>query len=346
MARTSLTDQLVELRGRYTGETPSQCVPAVRAVTAELSAPHRLLLVDVLRGRPRTVPADLRHLLLPDAATPAQRELEAGLLLAASHAAGPLALRPPVDVSRPAHAIWSVEPEQAPRHTLTVHIHDHALGPLLLGLLPRAGRDRVEGLPGLRHRHRARCVELWLVGTDAKAVLAGVSRRSWDAALTLAADLLAQRGARPDWLDQRFPDRLGAPERAHLGQHGRVPGPVHLGSAMFRRAGLLRSAPWATAWADADTWLVEWPGGPSLVDAVDALLHPVVGLPGAFRHGAIDGDSVHLVDQLTLDRLLLRTLPPAEGASAGTAHWPEEFFRPWRTWAETTGHSMGAGETV
>jgi hypothetical protein len=344
MARTSLTDQLVDLRGRYTGETPSQCAPAVRAVTAALSVAQRSLLVDVLRGRPRAVPADLCRLLLPDAATHAQRELEAGLLLAVSQAAGPLALRPPVDVSRPAHALWSVEPEQAPRHTITLHVHDHALGPLLLGLLPRLARDRVEGLPGLRYRHHARCAELWLVGTDARAVLAGVSRRSWDAAVTLAEDLLAQRGVRPRWLWQRRPDRLSAEECAQIDEHGRVPGPVRLGSAMLRRGALFRSAAWVTAWASDDTWLVEWPGGPSLPEAVTALLHPIVGLPGAFRHGTIDGDSLQLVDQLSMAKLLLRSMPPPAGAdgvpSRGTS-WPDDFFRPWRVWAETTGRAAG-----
>ncbi|SHF10125.1 hypothetical protein [Streptoalloteichus hindustanus] len=336
MSRTSLTQQLVDLRRRYTGETSSQVVPAVRAVTETLDVERRDLLVNLLRGNPVAVPVDLRRALFPEAGA-AQRELEAGLALAAANAGGPLALRPPVSVARPAHAIRSVELEKAPHHTLTLHLHEHALGPLLLGLLPSAQDGELSGLAGLRHRQHPRCVELFLLGADAKVVLAGVSARTWHAGVVFVEEWLALRGITPQWLWQQSPERLTSAERSHVDSGERVAGPADLGSAVLRRSPLWNSASWLTQWAAQDLWLVEWPAGPAQREIVDALLHPLFGLPGSFRHEETGPDSGSLVSQESAGRLMVRTVnQPAATPEVPAHEWPDDFFRPWRRWSELT----------
>lgn len=337
MSRTSLTNQLARLRSKYTGETASQVIPAIKQVTRALAGDQRDLLADILRGRPADPPTELRQALFPAALTHPQRELETAVLAAATRAASHLQLRPPVDVSRPAHALRAVEPERAPRHRLILHPHHHGLGPLLLELLPRAGTERVEGLPGLRYRQHARCVELFLLGTDASVILAGVSRKIWHAAVTFGGNWLALRESTPQWLWQQYPGTLSGTEKSHVDTHGRVAGSAYLGSALLRRYGLLHGAAWVTMWASDKVLLLEWPGTPAPTDVSADLLHPIYGLGGMLHQDHPSPDSVRLIGEEQWGELLLRTvLPPGVSGRFEPAHWPEDFFAPWRIFAEMT----------
>jgi hypothetical protein len=265
MARSSLTEQLVDLRRSYTGENLTQVVPAVKAVLHDLPGEHRERVVDALRGK-----ADVRGLFLPDAQGDDQRVLECVVLKAGLDAAGHLQLRPPASMLRPAHAFRTVEPAERPR----VHLTEHALGPLLYELLPRHDESWVAGVAGLRVTHHPRSVELRLVGLDAAVHLAGVDERAWADGLKYVHNLLEGRGMRGVFID----GPLTAVERDHLDE---TPYPTGVGSAVLRRYRLFGAAPWVRALARGDQWWVEWPAGLGVPKIADRLLHPVFGLPGS-----------------------------------------------------------------
>jgi hypothetical protein len=310
VSRTSLTDQIVDLRRTYTGENLTQAVAAVRPLLQRLSADQRGLLTDTLRGG-SAVPDGLRRALLPDVTFAAQQELEAGLLRAACDTASYLHLRPP---AVPAHAFSTVEPHDWPR----LHVAERALGPLLYELLPRVEVGQLMGLPGLRHRRHPRAVELYLADApDARAVLSGVDAAAWDEAMRYVRGLHDFRG-----LDTRLigDEPLGGLER----ESSRVVGPVALGSALLRRVHLFAGAPWLRSWAQGDQWWLEWPGEPRQVAVADRLIHPVFGLPGHFET-SIGAETISLVGQVTLS--LRGVLAPAAEFSERLKDfdWPAEF---------------------
>ncbi|PRY42326.1 hypothetical protein [Umezawaea tangerina] len=272
MSRTSLTDQLVDLRRDYTGENLTQAVPAVKAVLADCTADDRDRIVETLRGRAELA-APLREALLPPAPSTAQQELEAALLRVASDAASHLQLRPPASMLRPAHAFRAVEPFATPR----LHLADHALGPVLYELLPRLEDDWVAGMAGLRVVHHPRAVELTVLDSDARAILTGVDTTSWDVGMAYVHQLLADRT-----LPSTFATGpLTTAEHDHLTDHGHTPGPAAVGSALLRRTNLFTRAPWLRSWSQGHQWWLEWPQGPGLVHTTDKLLHPIFGLPNA-----------------------------------------------------------------
>lgn len=265
MARSSLTEQLVDLRRTYTGENLTQAVPAVKAVLHDLPDDRRERVVDALRGK-----ADVRGLFLPDAPEDDQRVLECVVLRAGLDAAGHLQLRPPASMLRPAHAFRAVEP--GPR--LRVHLTEHALGPLLYELLPRHDESWVAGVPGLRVLHHPRSVELRLVGLDAAVHLAGVDERAWAEGMKYVRTLLRGRNLGGTFID----GPLTPAERDHLAE---TPYPTGVGSAVLRRYHLFAEAPWVRALPQGDRWWVEWPASLGVPKVADRLLHPVFGLPGA-----------------------------------------------------------------
>ncbi|KAA2254038.1 hypothetical protein F0L68_30970 [Solihabitans fulvus] len=341
MARTSLTEQLVDLRGRYTGENPSQATPAIRPVVADLGDVRRNALVDALRadsGHRPVLPPELRRALFPEATSVAQQELELGLLRAVSSSASHLQLGSGDGRERPTQLLRSVELERAPFHTLTLHPHEVALGPLLLELLPRVVFDELNGVPGLRHRQFDRCVELYLVDTEpaARVVLAGVGRRAWHAATTFADLWLRERHTPARWIGLDQPGELTSLERSRIAAEGRVPGPAALGSAVFRRSLLLGRAGWLTAWAQGAKLIVEWPAGPSLVEVADLLAHPVFGLPEAFEQLDAGPDSISFVELDGVGELFLRTVQaPTQSFSdsLNQFRWRPEYTA-WRAWED------------
>ncbi|HWO60988.1 MAG TPA: hypothetical protein VNO31_13260 [Umezawaea sp.] len=315
MSRTSLTDQLVDLRRVYTGENLSQAVPAIKAALAAFTADDRDRVVDALRGRAE-LPERLRLELLPEALSTPQRELESALLRVASDAAAHLQLRPPASMLRPAHAFRAVEPFAVPR----VHLADHALGPLLYELLPRLEETWVAGLAGLRVRRHPRAVELHVLDDpDARIVLAGVDAAAWDTAMKYVNRLLADRDLASTFAE----GDLTGPERAHLAEHGRTPGPAGLGSSLLRRVHLFAKAPWLRSWSQGDQWWLEWPGGLGLVWVADRLSDGVFGLPDAVE---VPSSAGGLGLAVGADQLFLREVDgpdPANEEALAAFEWPD-----------------------
>lgn len=313
MSRSSLTDQLVDLRRGCTGENLSQAVPAVRAVLHGLPGDRRERVVAALRGE-----ADVRGLFLPEPATDAQRSLECLVFQAATDAGAHLQLRPPASMVRPAHAFRSVEPHEVPR----LHLAEHALGPLLFELLPRHEDVWVAGVAGLRVRRHPRSVELRLVGVEAAVLLAGVDEQAWQTGMAYVRRLIKGRG-----LADRFAEGpLSPAERDQLAE---FPRPSGLGSALLRRYGLFTRAPWLRSWSQGDAWWLEWPESLGVPRVADWLRHPVVGVPRLVETpGAAGG--LRLTNGW--HELGLREVPPPDPAheeALAAVEWPEGVTGWW-----------------
>ncbi|WP_158851974.1 hypothetical protein [Saccharothrix deserti] len=318
MARSSLTEQLVDLRRTYTGENLTQAVPAVKAVLHDLPDDRRERVVDALRGK-----ADVRGLFLPDAQDDDQRALECVVLQAGLDAAGHLQLRPPASMLRPAHAFRTVEPA---RH-LRLHLTEHALGPLLYELLPRHDESWVAGAPGLRVVHHPRSVELRLVGLDATvnppAVhLAGVDERVWADGMKYVRNLLKGRNLGGTFID----GPLTAVERDHLEE---TPRPTGVGSAVLRRYHLFSAAPWVRALAQGDRWWVEWPASLGVPAVADRLLHPVFGLPGSVEIPSAAGGLGLSTGWYDLFLREVEGPDPANEPALAAFEWPEGVTGWW-----------------
>lgn len=266
MARLSSTDQLADLRRTYTGENLSQAVPAVRA------------------GE-----------LLPDAATAAQQQLEAKVLVAGCTAASMLQLMPPASIIRPAHAFKTVEPGE----TLKPHLNDRALGPLLFELLPRTEAGHGMGVAGLRHQQYRRSAEL--TTGAAGVVLVGVDEHAWDLGMRYVRWMHEFRGV-------EYTDGGGNDEDT---------AEAATGSALLRRVHLWHDASWLRALPMGTAWFVEWPGGPAEDEIREKLAHPECGTSReiTLRRTEVPAEDV---DQA------MRTYPwPEEFVSAVTAAEPD-----------------------
>lgn len=314
MSRTSLTDQLVDLRRVYTGENLTQAVPAVKAALRTFSADERDQVVDALRGR-APLAERLSTALLPEALSGHQRDLEAALVKIASDATAHLQLRPPASMLRPSHPFRAVEPHAVPR----LHLADFALGPLLFELLPRVQDGWVTGVAGIRTCRHPRSVEIYPVDQpDARVVLAGVDSAVWEEGLRYVRQLMADRGL----TGQFAAGELTEPEREHLAAHGRVAGPTLLGSALLRRGHLFARTPWVRSWSQGNHWWLEWPEGLGVVWVTDRLAHPVFGLPGAVETPSTAGGLGLAVGP---DALYLREVVPPNPdheEALGAYDWP------------------------
>lgn len=306
MARSSLTDQLVDLRRTYTGENTSQAAPAVKAVLHGLDRDRRDRVAAALRGE-----ADVRGLFLPDAEGEDQRTLECVLLVAGLDAASHLQLKPPASMLRPAHAFRAVEPLPQPR----LHLTEHALGPLLYELLPRRDGDWVAGVPGLRVTRYPRSVELRLIGLGAAVRLAGVDERAWVEGMRYVHTLLEGRGLRGDFLD----GPLTPAERAHLDE---TPYPTGAGSGVLRRYHLFAAAPWVRVAGRGGQWWVEWPASLGVTRVADRLLHPVFGLPDAVETPGAAGELGISTDWYDLYLREVDPPNPAHEPALAAMEWP------------------------
>ncbi|MBB4964291.1 hypothetical protein [Saccharothrix violaceirubra] len=305
MARSSLTDRLVDLRRGYTGENLSQAVPAVRAA----------LHADDVRRR---VAAALdgvgtaRGLVLPDAEDDAQRALECVVFQAGTDAGAHLQLRPPASMLRPAHAFRAAEPGPLSR----LHLTGYALGPLLFELLPREEDGWLAGVPGLRTRQHPRSLELVLLDTEASVVFAGVDARRFAEGMDYVRTLMTGRGLTGVFVD----GPLSAAERDHLAE---FPRPTGLGSALLRRPHLFADTPWVRSWSQGDTWWVEWPESVGVTGVVDRLLDPVFGFANVREVPGVAG-GLGLSDGWR--ELFLRVVDgpdPAHEEALAAADWPE-----------------------
>lgn len=313
MARSSLTEQLVDLRRSYTGENLTQAVPAVKAVLHDLPDDRRERVVDAVHGK-----ADVRGLFLPDAEHDDQRALECVLLKAGLDAAGHLQLRPPASMLRPAHAFRTVEPFAHPR----VHLTEHALGPLLYELLPRHDESWVAGVPGLRVTHHPRSVELRLIGLDAAVHLAGVDERAWAEGMRYVRNLLRGRRMGGEFID----GPLTPVERDHLDEASY---PTGVGSAVLRRYHLFSAAPWVRALAQGDRWWIEWPTSLGVPKVADRLLHPVFGLPGAVEVPSAGGGLGLSTGWYDLYLREVEAPNPEHEPALAATEWPEGVTGWW-----------------
>ncbi|ANZ38645.1 hypothetical protein BBK82_23865 [Lentzea guizhouensis] len=267
MARLSITDQLADLRRTYTGENLSQAVPAVRD------------------GEP-----------LPDAATEAQQQLEAKVLLAACTAASVVQLMPPASITTPTHVFRTVEPGDV----VKLHLAPRALGPLLFELLPRTEGGYGMGVAGLTHRQHRRSAEL--TAGDASVVLIGVDQDAWDQGMRYVRWMHEFRGV-------EYTDGGGVEDEVAK---------AATGSALLRRVHLWHDACWLRALPLGNGWFVEWPGGPSESDIRAKLADPRFGT----RHDiSLQRSEAPAED---VDRAM-RTYPwPEEFVSAVTAGEPDQ----------------------
>ncbi|MBB5955934.1 hypothetical protein FHS29_002515 [Saccharothrix tamanrassetensis] len=313
MARSSLTEQLVDLRRTYTGENLSQAVPAVKSVLYELPDDRRERVVDALNGR-----ADVRGLFLPDAPSDDQRTLECVILQVATDASAHLQLRPPASMLRPAHVFAAVEPTDTPR----LHLAEHALGPLLYELLPRHEERWVAGVAGLRVERHPRSVELRLLDLDASVVLSNVDEAAWSTAMHYVHTLLRGRDLRGQFID----GPLGAAEREHLAE---FPRPTGLGSAVLRRYHLFTAAPWLRSLSQRDEWWLEWPASLGVPAVTDRLLHPVFGLPNAVETPSPTGGLGLTTGWYDLYLREVDPPDPAKEEALGAVEWPEGVTGWW-----------------
>jgi hypothetical protein len=343
MSSTSLVDRLASLRRQYTGEPNTSAVAAVRPVLQRLGRADRDLIVDALRARyaDKTIhPAwshrplsELGALLLPDAASISQQELECGLFDAMSYAVDPLHSRPPASLTRPALILHHLTITTA--GDLAVVIDEPALGPLLAELLPVVD-DELRGLPGLRYRQHRRHGELYLLDAApaARIVLTNVTGMVMREAL----EYVSAATNRPveQVRNVLTACELSAAEHDDLQRHGRTIGEPALGSATLRRVSALGRPLWISTWSTGAR-RVQWPAGRSPAEVAQRLTHPLLGLPGTYATQRYDGGQVALLDVAAgrHDRrrdLLLR------GEPAPTAE-PDEglpsFHSPaWQRWAQ------------
>ncbi|CCH33951.1 hypothetical protein ABZ816_09015 [Actinosynnema sp. NPDC047251] len=313
MSRSSLTEQLVDLRRAYTGENLSQATPAVKHVLHNLPEDRRERVVDALAGR-----ADVRGLLLPDAPTDDQRTLECVVLQSATEASSHLQLKPPASMLRPAHVFASVEPADTPR----LHLAEHALGPLLYEVLPRDEDRWVAGVAGLRVERHPRSIELRLLDLDASVIVSGVDDDAWDAGMAYVKNLLKGRDLRGPFIE----GPLSAAEREHLAEFPRRTG---LGSAVLRRYHLFTRAPWLRSLPQDDKWWLEWPESIGVAPIADRLLHPVFGLPNAVETPSPAGGLGLTTGWY--DLYLRETDPPdpTKEDALGALEWPEGVTGWW-----------------
>ncbi|CAL9376651.1 hypothetical protein SUDANB95_00971 [Actinosynnema sp. ALI-1.44] len=313
MSRSSLTEQLVDLRRGYTGENLSQAVPAVKSVLHALPDDRRQRVVDALRGG-----ADVRGLFLPDAPTDDQRSLECVLLQTATDAASHLQLRPPASMLRPAHVFAAVQPGD----TVRLHLTEHALGPFLYELLPRREDRWVAGVPGLRVTRHPRSVELRLLDLDASAILSGVDDAAWAVGMKYVHTLLKGRDLHGPFIE----GPLTAVEEEHLEQH---PRPNGLGSAVLRRYHLFTTAPWLRSLPRGDEWWLEWPQSLGVTTVADRLLHPVFGVPGATEVPSATGGLGMGTGWYDLYLREVEPPDPAGEEALGDFEWPEGVTGWW-----------------
>src|SRR5215469_2918281 len=82
--RLSLTRRLAVERRRFTRETMSALMPAVVQALAPVDADVRRRLAAALDNLDAPIPSDVHGIVLPDATTPEQRALEAGIFRVAA----------------------------------------------------------------------------------------------------------------------------------------------------------------------------------------------------------------------------------------------------------------------
>jgi hypothetical protein len=277
--RLSLHRRLVALRRTYTGEYDSTVMPAAHAILHKLDTAQREHLWTMLDSQygtrllgapePLADPA-IRAMVVPDATTHRQRELEAGVFLALRHVHPLVGHGHGLPQGALCRRVYPTHDGQA------LALSPHTLAAVLAELLPREQDGDLHGLAGLRVRLHRRDVQLYLADTEpaATVVLPSISKREFTAALAFATTLT---GAPTPSLDEPAP--LSEAERLAI-TLGTVPGPLALESAVLRRFGLFRDTDWTTIELVGLSCLrIDWAGGPTPALIAQQLTHPMAGLP-------------------------------------------------------------------
>ncbi|AHH94075.1 hypothetical protein KALB_700 [Kutzneria albida DSM 43870] len=245
-------------------------MPALVQALDPLGTGDRRLLLDAL-DELLDVPLSpaVHRAVLPDARTSDQQYLEAGILYAASRVS-------------PAAVFRMVRPLG---HELWLHIRDEAVTPLLAELLPRVTTNGLGGVPGLRISLYRRHIELYLVDSDARVLLSGVTYRQW--ADTLSA--FSTCGDVPLWGQWKHPHPLTDTERAASRREHVAAAAVS--SALLRRISLFTTVPRIVHSPFAlGACGVDWSEGPSTSEIAGVLMNPVCGLPNGLADACLVTD--------------------------------------------------------
>lgn len=250
--------------------------------------------------------------LIPAAHSPAQRFLEAILLLEWAEAANrltavgieprsfvksthPLRDGMAITLSEIAHA------EPMLRRVLPVVRHRVADSPVIVTTV-------LSGVPGLRVLPRRDCLELRLLGTGndirARLRLLGVDRQS---ARDMLAGLAGGGNDKPLWANSV----LDAAELAGVAQRSLFAAPVL--SGIFRRLALFQGADRLTLRVEREMVRLDWVGGPPAHAVADILGWSTCAIPDVVVTAAISGNAhgIAIVSKRT-------SLP--------------SFFEPWAAW--------------
>jgi hypothetical protein len=248
-----------------------------RAITARVhftGEPRRLARHHIGRLNPAPSMNDVRlKVLLPEASAPAQQDLEARLLMAASGACRSLYGRHPFT-----YPFRYICPKT---DGLDVVPLPQALAEFAFEFLPRQYDDgEIGGVPGLRAFASRRGIILRTLGpsgrlTGAQVLLKGVSRRSWREAVATAN---AQPLDGPATMSFAHERDLTHAEHQFMRRYQVVNGPIALASAMLRRLHILRSACWIHVWTADRAFKVEWCHGPDLRETSRLLIRPPAGI--------------------------------------------------------------------
>jgi hypothetical protein len=339
--RLSLVRRLADLRRAYTGETDSSVHPAMSQACQQLGADERRLLAVAcdrhfesrLLGADDAdpLPPEVRALVLPDATSPRQQELDAAILLAASRAASYLHPWPDVArwlTARPGRLVRMVRPQPS---ELFLHLEAAVLAPLMLELLPRITETgTVAGLPGLRATLHRRHVELYMLGTEptARVQLANVSYRAWSAALAFT------EAAYPEpnplrWLGND-PTPLTEPELTALATCSTEAAVTALASCLLRRLGLLAQAQQLNVSMPSPGLLrLRWCGQPTAAAVATKLVHPITGLPGDRFLVVPNGKNVAIT---VLDESVTVELHPEPASEFCLAPPVDDVAGMWAAW--------------
>jgi hypothetical protein len=286
--RRSLHWRLCNLRRFYTGESDTPLRTTLATGMATLTKEDRATILATLDSGFETrllgenllpaVEERIRRVVLPDTTDPVRQQLEAGILFALGRIA-PYRWPANTSVDAPMPVCEQVSPVfyDTPDTAQTVlRLRPAAAAPMIATLLPRVIGDTVQGLAGLRVATQRRHVHLHLADStpSVHVTLANTNLRQWLAMLAFAD---AATGL--DW-PHASTDPLTDPERAVVAA-GRVPGPVAVASALFRRLRVLGDTLWLTVRAEGpDGIRMEWAGGRTAAQVAAALVHPVAGLRG------------------------------------------------------------------
>jgi hypothetical protein len=282
--RIPLPRRLEALRHVYTGETASALKPAIKAGLAPLDKQDREALTRILNAnegrhpiRNKSFPATdgwLRDAVLNDAADRPQQELDAAVLLALGNLAPFRQARG--SVAGPQQVCLRVH-SVVDDARVAVAMRPAMIAPTIAALAPRLVDQQLMGVAGLRWRPHRRHVELYLADASdiTSLALAGTDWRDWRA-IRAFVEVVTGRS---------WPDHFDAPltdtEREAVAA-GRVQGPVFLLSALLRRLRVLGDTDWLRIRCDGlHAVRVDWAGHDrTTVEAAEALMHPLVGLPG------------------------------------------------------------------